>query len=211
LEFLPKAGSLSFIFDSKALLLYLNSRIHKGFYFFFLKFVWNNDWEKPHIIEFKMHCMIQKFICKIRCKMSIQNCGNSFHYDGVMNFWKGNLMTNFLGKDEEPHPKLWYEAYSRLIDVSDGGSLAYACRHIGFESFVYKSTGEIVNHDPVAYERYYLRVKLPGGTGIGSFKDVFSDKVVRNVVIAWKKLYDGLTSYTEVASYVRDCHLDTVG
>jgi hypothetical protein len=140
---------------------------------------------------------------------TLQNCGNSSRYEEVMDFWKGNLMANFWSKGEEPHPKLWYEAYSRLIDVSDGGSLAYACRHIGFESFVYKSTDEIVSHDQISHEKYYLKVKLPAGTGIGSFENVFFEKAVKNVVLAWKKLYDGLTSYTEVASYVRDCHLDT--
>lgn len=138
----------------------------------------------------------------------LKNCGDSPHYQEVTAFWKGQLTANFWAKGDDPHPGNWYEAYNILIDVADGGTLAYACRHIGFGGFVYKTSEEIIK-DSMIHEKYYLKAKLPGEAGTGNFKDLVFDKAVNNVVEAWRGLYEGITSPTQVTDYVKMCHLDT--
>jgi hypothetical protein len=140
----------------------------------------------------------------------IRFCRETEHFDEVLDFWKNLITANYEEKAEEPHPKLWFTTYAEAIDSAEGDSSFCALfRHVGLDiSLFYKTKAEIESSLPQDYERYYSKIRLPGG-GTGAFERDGFDRAVANVAAAWKELYEGLTSPLIVDSAVRNWNLDT--
>lgn len=137
-------------------------------------------------------------------------CQQSEHLDELMEFWKNQMSVNYHDKGEEPHPSIWFNTYTKAIDIAEGGSYAVALfRHIGLgTSYTYRPKVEILSDYPDYYKRYYQEVNLPGGS-LASFREEGFKRAVSNVMNAWKRLYSGLRSEIVVAEIVRNWNLDT--
>jgi hypothetical protein len=141
---------------------------------------------------------------------ALKFCGESEHFDELIDFWAEQASNNYSDKGEDPEPDLWFTTYSEAIDTAEGGSDIVALfRHLGIGgNFIYKTKAEIITEYPDHYKKYFTDVKLPGGN-IGNFpKDGF-ERAVNNVIDAWNKLYSGLNSTLVVASIIKDWYLDT--
>jgi hypothetical protein len=140
----------------------------------------------------------------------VKFCDESRYFDGLMDFWKKLILSNYQEKYEEPHPVLWFVTFGEAIDTAEGGSQFVALfRHIGLGvNLIYKTSEEIKKDYPQDYLKYFKKVKLPGGS-TGSFKKVAFEKAMNNVITAWKKLYDGLKSEIVVTRIVKNWNLDT--
>jgi hypothetical protein len=138
-------------------------------------------------------------------------CKESEHFDGLIEFWKHQVLYNYQDKGEEPHPALWFSTYTEAIDAAEGGgNIVGLFRHLGIGSgYIYKPKDEILANYPEYHEKYFLKVRLPDGS-IGYFpKDGF-DKTVNNVTEAWGSLYQGLSlAQFAASSFVKNWNLDT--
>lgn len=136
-------------------------------------------------------------------------CGQSKHFDELMEFWKGQIIQNYPDKHEEPQPSLWFKTYTKAIDAAEGGSDVVALfRHTGIGTgYIYKSREEILSKYYPQYKKYYEEVKLPNGT-VGSFKEDGFEKAVTNVLSAWVSLYTGLTSDLVISDFIKNWNLD---
>jgi hypothetical protein len=138
-------------------------------------------------------------------------CGDSEHFDGVMDFWKTQTKKTYPEKKDEPQPKFWFTTYSNAVDAAEGGSTLVALfRHIGgsYSEYIYKPKAEILSDFPDRYRKYYGEVKLPNGK-FGTFtKDAF-DKAINYILDAWTTLYEGLTKDIVVSNTIKNWYLDT--
>ncbi len=141
---------------------------------------------------------------------AIKFCGDSQHFNAVMDFWEGLSVKTYLDKNERPNPKLWFTTYSEAIDTAEGGSGIVALfRHLGIGSgFIYRTKDEITASYSQQHEKYFTKVKLPGDN-IGLFSKDGFEKAVNNVVSAWNRLYAGLRSNITIAEVVKNWNLDT--
>jgi hypothetical protein len=138
-------------------------------------------------------------------------CGDSDHFDTLMDFWKWQASMDYRNKGEEPHPELWFDTYSLAIDAAAARSELLAFfRHLGGEgSYVYKTKEEILNTYPGNYRRFFSAIKLPGNK-TGNFKKDGFDRAVDNVIAAWNALHSGLISGGITATNViKPWNLDT--
>jgi hypothetical protein len=134
-------------------------------------------------------------------------CDGKPYFEQLMEFWAGELASNYPDKDDEPDTSSWFHEYSNVIDVSDGGSVAVVCRHINLgDSYFYKPSSEV--QGTPQFKKYYDKVKLPTQKN-GNFDADGFQRSVGFVADAWNKLFSGLTSQIDVASFVFDCNLDT--
>ncbi len=141
---------------------------------------------------------------------AIKFCGNSPHFDGLVDFWTAQAVKTYPDKNEIPRPELWFKTYSEAIDTAEGGSGIVALfRHLGVGSgYIYKTRQEIFSRHSPQYEKYFSKVSLPNG-GSGMFSREGFDRAVHNVVDAWNKLYTGINTNVNVAAVIKNWNLDT--
>lgn len=205
-----------------------------------IKFVWLMGYVSHVIADVTIHPIIQAIVGPYRgheedhriCEMTqdsllyfemeggdlkydefserIRICKDSEYLNYLMNFWKGLLLINYADKNETPHPRIWFETYSRAIDTSEGDSgFAAISRHIGMKNYIYRTKDDIEKNHHKDQIRYYNKIKLPDGT-LGSFKPIAYEKAINNVTSVWKRLYDGLSdSIFAVNEVIKDWNLDT--
>lgn len=137
-------------------------------------------------------------------------CKESESFEGLMEFWKNQVIQNYQDKNEEPHPSLWFKTYTEAIDSAEGGSKVVALfRHIGIaKEYIYRPKNKVLSDYPQYYQNYYREVKLPDGTW-GSFKKEGFERAINNVISVWNLLYSGLNSNIVVADVIRNWYLDT--
>ncbi len=140
----------------------------------------------------------------------LKSCKKSDSFSDLMNFWKNNIIRNYSDIDEEPNPSLWFNTYTKAIDVAEGGSNTVAFfRHAGIGGeFLYSPCKVVRSEYPKRYDKYYAKAKLPSSS-TGEFKKEGFEKSVTNVTDAWVKLYEGLTSGVDVSQVVKNWNLDT--
>ena len=158
---------------------------------------------------FKMHKNTDIYYAEF--SSILEFCKESEHFDGLMEFWKQQVLHNYQDKGEEPHPGLWFATYTEAIDAAEGGSEVVGLfRHLGVASnYVYKPAEEILRDYQERHEKYFQKVKLPNGT-VGYFPSDGFDKAVNNVIGAWNALYSGLgTATVVVSSIIKNWNLDT--
>ncbi|MBI5641171.1 MAG: zinc dependent phospholipase C family protein [Nitrospirae bacterium] len=141
---------------------------------------------------------------------ALKFCGSSQYFDELMRFWKDQVSKNYQDKEEEAHPGLWFETYTKAVDTAEGGSDVVALfRHLGVaEGYLYRTKAEIISRYPQFHKKYYQEVRLPDGT-TGSFKGEGFEKAVSNVVTVWRLLYSMLGSSITLKETVKNWNLDT--
>ncbi len=149
----------------------------------------------------------------LRCgefSSAVKFCGDSEHFDALVDFWKEQALKSYADKHEEPHPELWFDTYAEAIDTAEGGSGIIALfRHLGIgKDYLYETKDEIMSGRPQDYEKYFAHTQLPGGN-VGAFSKEGFEKAVRNVVDAWNRLYAGLITTIPLAAAVKNWNLDT--
>jgi hypothetical protein len=132
------------------------------------------------------------------------------HFEALMEFWRKQTQRTYPDTGEEPKPSLWFITYSNAIDAAEGGSSIVALfRHAGIANrLLYKTRDEIAEKYPEDQEKYYTKVRMPGGA-TGRFRAVGFDRAVNNVVDAWHRMYDGFESAVQIAEVIRNWNLDT--
>lgn len=138
-------------------------------------------------------------------------CKKSEEFDSLIKFWKDQTIKSYTAKKEAPNPELWFDTYTRAIDVAEGGSdVVGFFRHLGpTKGFVYHPSAEIESEYSENLRNYFLDVKLPNNMS-GDFSEFGFNKAVKNVTEAWAKLYTGLGSGTlDVSSIIKNWNLDT--
>jgi hypothetical protein len=138
---------------------------------------------------------------------------NPDSFNGVMSFWKGLLLNNYANKNEEPHPELWFDFYSNVIDIAQGnGEIIALFRHLGLgqleDKFIYQTQDSIEKNYPQYKTKYFDQVKLPNGS-VGHFPDDGFNKTVGNVLAAWNDFYSGFISGNKINELVKNWDLDT--
>lgn len=139
----------------------------------------------------------------------IRFCRQSPYFGDVMTFWKLHAQKVYAAFGE-PDPGRWFATYAEAIDTAEGGSGVVALfRHLGLgDSYVYRTTQEILADSPLDFQKYYASVRLPNGLP-GSFLKNGFDYALQNVIAVWNALYTGLSSNSTVAAVVRNWNLDT--
>jgi hypothetical protein len=140
----------------------------------------------------------------------IAYCKDHHCFEGVMEFWREQLMANYYAKKkEEPHPRLWFTTYKEAIDLAEGGSTLVAIfRHAGVGSnFIYKTRKEVEENHHDEFVKYFEQARIPKGDP-ENFIDVFK-KTIDNVLDAWKSAYDSLVLNTPFEGLVKNWNLDT--
>jgi hypothetical protein len=140
----------------------------------------------------------------------LKYCREADEYDDVMEFWEKLLTKTYSDKGEEPDPKMWVKTYAKAIDFAEGDSGAAAIfRHAGtIKKLVYKTSKEISKNQPDEFRKYFTNVLIPTG-GEGNFEKDAAERAVQNVIDAWKRIEESLTTSILIAEYIKNWNLDT--
>jgi hypothetical protein len=173
----------------------------------------NPDSHTPHrICEMVHDVMIMKEVKNLELAGSeyadlLRACQDDPSFEAVCGFWEDAARLAYPEK-MAINLKEVFQAYTRTIDLAEGGNkMARLFRHFGSE-FVYDTYETLITTHSDRVEEYYRSVRLPSGAQ-GAFIDHGFFHAAENVGNVWKEVERSLLVTKTFAEVLPNWDLDT--